>query len=313
MRLRPAIRALLLAALALVGTACFETDARTAVGADGRAASRVVVELDLGRLEDLFGGFAEAFGELEPDIPDQLRIDDAPEPPSMIDEARADLEQVEQDLEDLYRQRPELRDRLRMRVEIDGDIVRTEILALTEDIEDLATFLSGVIGDENLDTEGLFGVPEGFLADSTDEVGGGSGIFDEVTTSFDGGRFELRASSAGDGFGDDLPLEGLGGLTPKVSLLVQAPGDIVETNGRRSGRTVTWDLQPGDAVVLVSEIDPSVRVTSLDDVPDGAGSSDFPVGLVVVLVVLALLAVGAFLFFRNGTGPSSVETGTSTP
>ncbi len=306
------VRVAALAVLALAVGACFKVDASAVVGGDGSAATRLVIELDIGAFEDLFGGLAESFGE--------EFGDEGVEQPSMTEELEASMEGIDDELAELYEKYPQLEDRFQVSASLEDDVFRTEMAALTDDVEDIGIFIDGVLGSGDGDFGEIFDIDEPLLDETGDEVGGGTGVFSSVTTAFEDGEFVFSAETpnSGGSFDDDIEFDfgGFPGLTPEIVLSITAPGDIIETNGETDGRTVTWELDgtESEGLLLRSEVDEGTSVDSLDAVGDvGGGDDDGGFPIVLVLVVLAVVGGGLFLFLRSrgGGGGSDDAAGLS--
>lgn len=292
-------RLALLAAVALAAAGCFKADAQTSVGGDGAAVTSFVIELDLELFESLFGGFAESMGE-DPDVevPDDQ--------PSLTEQMTEDLDELDAQLDDLYERRPELRDRFAVDAAFEDGTLTMRVDARTEDAEQLAVLYDSLLGSGSGGLGEIYGLEDEELFDEeSSDFGTGPGSFESFDVSMDDDRFVFEATPpAGGEVGDDLELdfEGFPGLTPEITITVNAPGDVVETNGDADGRTVTWELDgsESDPLRLVSEVDPSAEAGEL-----GGGSDDdsFPVALVVaVLVVVAGVAGVVVVLRRRGAG-----------
>lgn len=317
---RSAIRLWLVALLALVAGACFEVDAQSQVGGDGAATSSIVIELDIGKLDALFGSFAESFGE-----------EDGVEQPSLVEQFEADLDDVDEQLDELYEQRPDLRDKFSVSIELtDDDVVVVSMDARTETIEELEILYADLLSSSetgfmeiyDLDQELLDSLGGSSDDDTPGDVGFSAGlgdegsVFSDLSIEMDGEfRFEATPVAAGTTGDEDLSFD-LPGLEPEISISITAPGDVTETNGDADGRTVRWELGGSDTepLLLVSRVDPSATAGSL-----GGGADDDNV-LVLVLAVGALVAlvVGGVAMMRNrnrnGDGPTDgPDVGTVAP
>lgn len=291
-------RALILVALTLVLGACFRTDASSTVGADGAAATHMRIDLDIGAIEAIFGGLADSFGE------------EGQDQPGIREQLETSFEEFDEQLDDLYAENPGLRDRFRLQVSFDDDILRTEIHAFTEEIEHLGDLYESVLGTGDTDLSEIFDVPPGSLSGADDEMGSGSGIFSEVTTGLDD-EFRFHAETGGSGqLGGtgDLGGELFEGLEPEVVISITAPGEVRETNGEVDGRTVTWELDGtgSEDLELRSAVDDSVTVDGIDTIAatgaDGDGFPVVPVAVVGVLVLAGLVAWVAKRRSRAGDG-----------
>ena len=300
-------RALALVVAALALGACFKTSTTSVVAPDGSAATSVVIELDIARIEQLFGGFAEAFDDGSGDAV-----------PGFEEEIRDSLDEVQDELDELYEQRPELRDRLVLDASIEDGVLRTEIAAVTRDVAGLEAFLGSVLGSGDADLSEVLGVEgvDELFEDTEGELGGGTGFFTDISVELDGDEFRFEATTPATGGEEDLEFEFdlFAGFAPEVTVTITAPGEIRDTNGDVDGRTVTWTLDGTDAepLQLTSAVGDGDPITSLDAIGASSSGGDddgFPAALVVVgALVLAGIGIGAFLAIRRNSNPTAVDT-----
>lgn len=303
------LRLVLLAAIVFLG-ACIETDATSVVGADGAASSIIRVEIDLERLETLFGGLGDGGIPAETDETDSDETGtdetDASPIPDLIAEVEAQSDALEAQVADLYEQRPELRDSLRIESEVTNGALITEIAAVTDDVDDLAVLYGNVLGSEADGLGAIYGFDDAFLNDPASGTGGGGvGLLGPITVEL-GDQFRFEAAPpAGGTFDENIELDFDSGffesLRPEIRISVTAPGDIVETNGDADGRTVSWLLTgtESDPIVLVSDIDPSATAPGLLDSDAFGSTGSATVAIVVGLLALAGLAVAAVVLMRR--------------
>lgn len=290
------------AGAAAVLTSCFGAEAVSTVGADGRAVTRINVELDVGRVDDLFG---------EPETGQTVR--------GLGDELEASASDLHLALERLYRRDPALADRFRAETSFTDGVFRSTTTVVTDRVDQLASLLDGMLGTAPLDLGEILGTEVDEVDTVATEFGGGTGIFESVTATLDTEfRFEATFPGGG-GAGQNIEFEfdRFDGFRPRVTVAITAPGPILATNGDRDGWTVRWEIEPErrDPLFLRSGIDPDAVVDDIHDlvvpaVPSGSDRSA-ATAPVVLAVVAGLLVAGAglaFLRLRHRTPASRRST-----